>query len=462
MSKYIIEPKKRIPVVMKVDVAVAGGGPAGVCAAVAAARNGADTILIERYGTLYGTGTNSLFTWLPCRELAPNILEEKPLVGGIAQELINTCVDMGGAISPTDAVKYKVLKGFESHAPFDPEVMKVACQRIVLNSGAKLLLHAYIAEVVKKDNEVQGVIIESKSGRQAIMSKVTIDTTGDGDIAAAADAEFEQDPPSKALGGTLSFHLANVNMEKAREVTRKDLAKLKKKAIKNGDLSLQKPAKETIPGGRFEIDFLYVEVPDHLKNKYIRMNEVQTHASLAEVNVLSEDLSRAELTTRRRAVEITNFFIKYVPGFEDAYLAFTPVYMGIKESRRIMGEYVLTEKDIEKGSRFDDVIARGTMYEQDLLPDKPAQRGPAFDIPYRCLVPKKIDSLLVAGRCISINSTAMKALSPRELATCMAVGQAAGTATALCIKCKVKPRELDILLLQRTLKEQGANLGKMK
>jgi len=462
MNEQITEPSRKVPILMRVDVAVAGGGPAGWTAAIAAARNGARTVLVERYGFLYGMGTNGYVAYFPCKELAPKVLEEKPLCCGVVQELLKRCEAMGGAVDPFDSVRYKVLKGFESHSPFDPEVMKVACIQMAKESGVELLLHTLVVGAVREGNTVKGVTVESKSGRQAILADVVVDATGDGDVAAFAGAEFEQDPPEKALGTTLIFRVANVDMDKAKKHTVEDLGCLAEEAVRKGELPEPEPGL-VIPGwSAYDVRFLYVDLPPGLGERYIRRNEVFVTASLPGVNVVDvEDLSRAEQVTRKRTFQVTNFLRKYVHGFQEAYLSSTAVHIGIRESRRILGGYVLKGEDVEKGSRFADVIARGTAYEQNLGTPGPGTfgPGPAFDIPYRCRCPLEIDGRLTSGRCISIDSGAAKFLSPREIATCHATGQAAGTAAALCVKNGTTPRALDVGLLQRTLREQDANLG---
>ena len=193
------------------------------------------------------------------------------------------------------------------------------------------------------------------------------------------------------------------------------------------------------------------------------MGEVGQHIPLKKFKIgnrLFLDLTKAELTTRKSLLPILNFFREYVPGYEKAYLSYTATQIGVRESRRVLGDYVLTaDKDIEEGLVHEDVITKSR-----LLPIKgwsayTPERTPAFDVPYRCIVPKVIDNILVAGRCISIDHKAAVMGAPRDIATCICLGQAAGTAAALSVRSKVRPRELPIADLQRTLKMQGANLG---
>ena len=171
------------------------------------------------------------------------------------------------------------------------------------------------------------------------------------------------------------------------------------------------------------------------------------------------DLTNAEITARRALLPVMNFYRKYVPGYENAYLAYTGTQIGVRESRRVVGGYWLTaDKDIANGLKHDDVIAKSRAGSATDLSFYTPQNAPIFDIPYRCIVPKVINGLLIAGRCISIDHKAATLLSPRDVSTCMVLGQVAGTAAALAVKKKIQARNLDISLLQKVLREQGTNI----
>jgi len=454
-----INEQKKTPVVRKVDVVVVGGGPAGFGAAVAAATSGAETLLIERYGFLGGMLTGGLVVWLPIDKLVPlkESGETKALQGGIIQDLVKRLVDVGGAIDPS--VAYQAQVGLETYFPTDPEIMKVVLQNMIEESGANLLLHSFAVDVVKEANEIKGVIIESKSGRQAILANVVIDASGDADMAAAAGAEYEkfEKPLMMSLMGTM----ANVDVEKAikysREEGREEFDRLVDEAIKKGELVISE--KKVLPESPpVTVTPPLVLDPNNLTSNWYRRGEAggwleSAFGDCTNVN----DLTRAEITTRKTILSIMNFFRKYVPGYERAYMVYTGTQIGLRESRRVLGGYFLTaDKDMGEGLKHSDVIVKcrsGGPRDMALT-----ARAPIFDIPYRCIVPKVVDRLLVAGRCISVDHKAATLLSPRDESTCMCLGQAAGTAAALSIKRKVKPRNLDIKILQETLKKQGANL----
>lgn len=458
---FIIEQKKT-PVMRKVDVVVVGGGPAGFGASIAAARNGAETLLLERYGFLGGMPTAGLVRYLPIDKLTPLEAygETRPLQGGIVQELVERLVELGGATDPS--VSYPTSIGFETFFPTDPEILKVVLPDMIKESGAKILLHSLAVDVVKEGQEVNGIIIESKSGRQAILADRVIDASGDADMAAAAGAEY--DKCDRPLMMTLNGALANVNIKKAIEYSRSEgkekFNSLVDEAIKNGDLvATEKKVLPEVPP--ITVKPPIVLDPDKLPPNWYRRGETLgwMESVLGDCTNV-HDLTRAELKAREAVLPLVNFFRKYVPGYENAYLTYTATQIGLRESRRVLGGYFLTaDKDMKEGLKHEDVVVKCRMGGARDMSTYTPELAPVWDIPYRCIVPKTIDGLLMAGRCISIDHKAATLLSPRDIATCIALGQAAGTAASLSIRENVKPRKLDIKVLQETLKKQGANLG---
>ena len=459
--EFIVEQKKT-SIIKRVNVIVVGGGPAGFGAAIAAAEIGAKTLLIERYGFLGGMSTAGLVRYLPIDKLTPieSYGEKKPLQGGIVQELVQRLIELGGAIDP--ATSYPSSIGFETFFPTDPEILKVVLPAMVRESGAEILLHSLAVDVVREDHMVKGVIIESKSGRQAVLADVVIDASGDADIAAAAGAEYEKH--NKPLMMTLNGALANVNIEKAikysRMEGREEFNRLVQEAVEKGDLAAveQQVLPEVPP---IEVKPPIVLNPDKLPANWHRRGETLGWMESVPGDCTNvQDLTRAELTAREAVLRIVNFFRKYVPGYENAYLSYTATQIGLRESRRVLGDYVLTaDRDIREGMKHKDVVVRCRTGDARDLSTYTPELAPVWDIPYRCIVPKRIDGLLVAGRCISIDHKAATLLSPRDISTCIALGQAAGTAAALSVKVNVEPRKLDIKKLQETLIKQGANLG---
>jgi hypothetical protein len=407
------------------DVIVIGGGTAGVAAAVAAGRNGVKTLLIERYGFLGGSMTAGFV----------NLFMEfhaggEQIIQGIFQEIIDRLKDMHGYDERTQA--------------FDVEVMKLVTDQMVKEAGVELLLHTCVIDVRVEGNTLRGVEVHNKSGRQVVVGKVTVDATGDGDVAALAGVPYEKGRKEDGLMQplTLIFMMGGIDME--RLPSREEMDGLFREAKAWGEITIPRENILCFPTTRKgEMHFNTTRV--------IRADGTS-----------AEDLTRAEVEGRRQMAELAKFLKEKVPGFEGAYLS-SSGEIGIRESRRIMGEYVITGEDITKARKFEDVIARGS-YPIDIhsptgegTVNPPMAPGASYDIPYRSLVPKGIDNLLVAGRCISSTHEGQSAI--RVIPIAVAIGQGAGVAAALSASRNVPPRRLDISLLQRTLRAQGANLG---
>ena len=410
--KTIVEERKETEVAAEVDVVVAGGGPAGLAATVAAARNGADTILVERYGYLGGLATGGLVICL---------VETDRYGYGICQEVIDGLCDLKAAkLNRASGETPRWVEGAsfsgEESWSFDPQALKYVADKLVSESGADLLFHSYVATPVVKEKKVQGLIVEGKSGRQAILGKVVVDTTGDADVAAASGAPFNLD--RHPWGINLECRIGNVDIEKALEWKREN-QKTFEKLMKE----LGKDVGIIGWGGDVNRGVVWSHGPhfydaDGLNTKH---------------------LSKIEVESRKKIMEILKFYRKNVPGFEAAFvLEFAP-QIGVRETRRIMGEYTLTKEDAVAGRIFDDAVASGP-----------------FDIPYRCLVPREVDGVLVAGRCVSTTHEAQGVI--RNIPPCLITGQAAGTAAALAAKKGVKPRKLDVRLLREVLKKQGVKI----
>lgn len=479
MPDYL-EEKKKIPITYDIDVVIAGGGCAGTMAAVAAARNGVETLLVERYGFLGGAATNQYVPLLSIWNLTPWSKEEKPLIGGLAQEICARLDRIGGSVRPEEALKAQKKGSFpDIWFYLDFEAAKIVSQEMCEEAGVKLLLHTQVAETIVEKNTVRGIITENKSGRQAITAKTIVDTTGDGDVAARAGADFEQAKGSRIINNVEKGIMAVSFLARVSSVDEGKLRKaLEEKPSLIRDL-MRRYAPDLIdetnvytPLG--EKPPLYEgPTPGKLPEPYqsnpkyypvTRPSETTlglVHSYGRDVTN-AQDLTEAELELRKKLWRLLKFYKEHIPGYENAYIVTTPTQLGIRESRHITGGYTLTEKDILTGATFEDAILRDRIGEWDLSKDgktrDPSQLTPPFEIPYRCIVPKKIDGLLVAGRCISISHEAATYFSPRDIATAWGLGEAAGTAAALSAKKQAQPRQLDIRTLQTQLKTQGFNL----
>jgi ribulose 1,5-bisphosphate synthetase/thiazole synthase len=443
------------------DVLVVGGGPAGLGAALAAADAGADVVLVERYGFLGGNATAALvMPWMSfhTRRPQPPRLgdvglfptdhgEGEPVVAGKHIEVIDRLIEAGGALPPSAETGYTV--------PFDPEVFKEVTLDLLDASGVRYLLHAF-ASGVRTPGRAGEVVFETKSGPVVVSARVTVDCTGDGDVAAAAGAPFEMGRETDGLVQpmTLMFRLVGFDADAFGAYVSEHpdqwrsvhgLWDLVEEATAAGDLDL----------AREDVLFFGSAHPGEVAVNSTRVSQV------FGTDVF--DLTRAEAVSHRQMFQVAAFLRDYVPGFADSYVAQSGVQVGVRETRRVLGDYVLTGEDILAARKFGDVIARGT-YPVDIhnpngrgtvLRSVPA--GDAYDVPLRCLLPRDVDDLLTAGRCISGTHEAHS--SYRVTPTAMATGQAAGVCAALAAAAKCPPRDVEIGAVQAELLRQGADLG---
>jgi hypothetical protein len=399
------------PIVARYQVVVAGGGPSGVIAAAAAARSGASTLLIERYPFLGGNGTAGLMTcYNGFRNQRPP--EALQTVKGIPAEYIAEIVRLGGLAEydPYPKAAHDVTKGDLPYCiGFDPEAAKIASFNLLRKEGVTLRLHSWAVAPMRDGSRVTGVIVESKSGRQAIAADIIIDATGDGDIAARAGAPF-MGPAEKGdrMGMSLMYVLGGLP-EDTRDAS----------GIRLGD------------------------------------RVVKWGPGFGGDGVDVENLTRAEVECRLKLWDQVQSLRKQA-GKESMYLAQVAAGIGVRETRRILGGYTVTEQDAIQGTHFDDVVA----ISSNPMPSYHGQRfffnHEGFDIPYRSLVPQKVDGLVLTGRCISCEQGPFQ--SARSMAPAMAVGHASGCAAALAAKGNIAPRKLDVTALQKLLLSQNAEL----
>jgi len=439
--KSIHEQAQDIAVFHEADVVVVGGGPAGIGAAVAAARAGADTVLVERYGHLGGMATGGLVILIP--HMSGDNGEQQ--IMGICQEWIDRLDTIDGAIHPDRAelgssdpaslAKWRdyfscvVNDRIRQSVYLDPEKLKCVLNDMVEESGLKLFLHSWGCKAITEGDTVKGVIFESKEGRKAIMGKVVIDCSGDGDIMASSGVRFDGAMDGELRSAMLAvvFRMGNVDFKKFcafRTAHPEQWKDITSRIYALGDFRLL-----PYPTNRNDVMWFNNWIPGR---------------SCLDI----EDMTWTEVNVRKVMRQAQTIMQKEVPGFEDCFVLDTASQLGTRGSRRLDGEYKVTLKDVSSGKTYDDTIT--------YFPSLQLEEKPLIHIPYRSLVPKKIDGLLVAGRCYSSDGPAnnMTNLIPH----CVAMGEAAGAAAALAVDAGVPVRQVDIEVLQDHLRKQGVGI----
>ncbi len=418
------------------DVIVVGGGPAGIAAAVASARAGSRTLLVERYGFLGGAGTAMMVNPWMSYWADGDDGHQVQVIFGVLQELIEGMEALDGYGHPKE------------RSAFDPESLKVVAETLCQSAGVHLLYHSLLAGVTLSDSDtriIKSITIANKAGLTDYTATIFVDTSGDADLAAGAGAEIESGRSGDALSQpmTLCFRVAGVDIP--RVPPREEVGKMFKAAKGRGEI--------TCP--REDVLWFHTTQPDVLHFNSTRI--------LRKDATNPWDMTDAEIEGRRQVQELVRFFKKEISGFEKAYLQVTAPQVGVRESRRVMGEYLLTADDLLAGRKFSDCIARGS-YPVDI--HSPTGEGTVihrlpcgewYEIPFRCLIPRRIENLLVGGRPISSTHEAHSAIRIQPLA--IAFGQAAGVAAALCVLHQQRPRALNPDLVRALLEEQGARLG---
>jgi hypothetical protein len=441
------------------DVLVVGGGNAGCAAALAAARSGARTLLVERYGFLGGTATAAMVgPWMTFHSGSERI------VGGIAEEIVQRLIALGGSPGHIpDASDY-----VPTITPFDPEIHKALLFDLMRESNVQLLLHALVVDAVRDaQGAVRGARFATVAGARTVRAKRTIDATADAYVAAAAGCALMQgDEHGRVQPASLMFRLSHVDLAALAAYVRKHPDQLRS-SLKAHERSADNL---TAVAGLYDLWRVAqaggVDVPRELVSFFISPypDEVTVNMTrVVDIDPLDpDDLTRAEIEARAQTMRLVAFFRAHVPGFERARIAATATQIGIRESRRIVGAYTLTAADVLAARTFDDAVARSA-YPIDIHNPSGSgttthrlPAGSSYEIPYRCLVPLAVDDLLVAGRCISTTHEALA--STRLTPTVMTLGQAAGTAAALSLFDGVRPRELDPQRLRDRLIADGVDL----
>ena len=442
------------------DVLVVGGGPAGLGAALGAAAAGADVILVERYAFLGGNATAALVMPLMSFYTEHHVRERggtgsllpadhgpgEPVLAGVVERFLQRLIAAGGAIAPSLRTGYTV--------PFDPELFKLVAMELLDEAGVRFLFHAFASGVLAGNDGPDGVVFESKSGPVVIRARQIVDCTGDGDVAAAAGAPFELGrddglvQPMTLMFRMVDFEHAAFNAYARAHPTQwrsvHGLWDLIRLARESGELDLPRD------------DLLMFATPHR---REVAINSTRVNRALG-IDVWS--LTAAEWTARRQMDQIVRFLRRHVPGFEKAYAVQSGVCIGVRETRRIVGDYQLTADDVLGARKFADAVARCS-YPLDIHDPvgagtviKRLPAGESYDIPLRCLLPRRPENVLVAGRCISGTHEAMS--SYRVMPVSMATGQAAGVCAALAAQLRITARRVPYPSVQAELRRQGASL----
>ena len=417
-AKTVHESPRETNILTEADVVVVGAGPAGVTAAIAAAREGADTILMDRYGHLGGMATGGL------------VLMFSPSAGQ-GQEWMDRLNKVNGVhdLSRTSEPEWGHTK------MVDPELLKCTLNDMTLEAGVRLFLHSWSSAAVVDNNTVKGIIFESKSGRQAIMGKVIIDATGDGDVYASAGAEFDAslDKGYRTSEMAMVFRIGGIDFDKFAEFRKAQPQEWV--AMRSQGFELAGFHIAPIPGQRPDVFWV---------NNFIRGKNC--------LNI--DDLNWVETNVRKIMIPLASYYKKTVPGFENSYLYDSASQIGTRGSRRLVGAHVLTGEEAKAGKKFDDTVL---IFPRGVPLSWPADRPPEnVEMPYRCLLPAKLEGLLAAGRCFSSDQAANSMFN--VISHCIQMGQAAGTAAALAVQSKVQPRDIDITALQKRLIAQDVEL----
>lgn len=426
----IDEPARRTTVLSEVDVLVVGAGTSGCSAAVAAARRGLRVAIIDRYGFLGGTATAAMVGCLcgvyTCSPKTLTVIE------GHLREL-------------TDQLEARRSGYKHKHRyQLDHEVFKLVLDRWLADAGVRIHFQTQVVETIVEDGVVRGVIVENKGGRGAIRAKVVIDSSGDADVIARAGGRFEKSPTAELQAPSLVFTMAGVDIARATATPEAEVSRLLRVATESGEFSFNR-----FSGG-------FSPVPP----------EGKVHMNITRITNVDgtdpDDLDRAYLEGRRQVDEYARFAIRHLPGFGEAYIDQIAPQLGIRETRRVIGEYVLTVDDVLGARSFPDAICRGA-WPVEIHPNDGTgttrihlEGDSYYQIPYRCLVPVDLDGILVTGRCISTTHEAHG--STRVMGPGIATGQAAGTAAALAVCAGSRPRTVDVAMLQAELERSGALL----
>jgi len=441
----ITEPGRRTPLYGEYEVVVLGGGPAGIAAAIAAGRSGRSTLLIERYGFLGGAGTAAgLSTFCGLHAVVHGKHEQ--VVHGIAGDILARLRAMDGLNAPHLTIGNRITA-----QAYDISAFKIAADELLAEAKVEVLFHAFAAAAAMADaDRIDAVLVETKSGRFAVRGRLFVDASGDGDLAAWAGAPYEVgDGAGNMLYPSTMFRINGVDPAKAGDAWEL-IPELMERAERDGTATFPRK-KPIVRPQRNPIEWR------------ANLTQIKNPDGSAVSGIDARQLSYGEVEGRRQCWDVFQFIKRVTPGFERAYIVEIAPQIGIRETRRIIGEYVLTEQDILGCRDFDDAIGvNGWPVEAHVKGDvkfvfAPADSRGYNQIPYRIILPQKIENLLVVGRCASMSHEGQS--SARVSGPCFVMGQAAGTAADLALADGVPPRRVNVRTLQARLRDAGAFLG---
>lgn len=450
--------EKQLPVYRDVDVLVVGAGPAGIGAAVCAARAGAKTLVFDQNGCVGGQATVGLVGPFMTSYDAKN---EVPVIRGVFEEIVERMKALNGAVDPAKVGPEEPYSGFYKigHAhvgPFDHECFKLVCTQMITESGAELLLHTQFIDVQAQSQRITGVVAANKSGMFVIRAKIVVDCSGDADVAARAGVGFElgRVEDGNMQPATLFFRVDNVNTPRLKAHIQEHSNEIRPFY---GPFSwlIREKAQEWGDVPRGEVCLFESPTPGEYRLNVTRILNVD--------GTNAEDLTRAELEGLRQAHKVFGFLKQYAIGFENAHFLGTAGTIGIRETRHITGMYRLTVEDVRACLvPYDTIAVMATNMDTHNKNDPGGtyvtlENGSYFGVPYRCLVPQGASNLLVAGRAIAADAMAGSAI--RMIPCCLVFGQAAGTAAAMAASQNISPASVNTDALRTALQQQGAYLG---